>query len=166
MAPQLTPDQIAQVSGLVTQYISTQREKYAPRAIPLSAQQQAALKGFFSPQASGWYAAARAARRACCQPRFLPDAEKLGLQQSARPIDDGGDYIFRRGGVARDFLRWSTVSRTRPRGAVSATRHLRVFPNFTCEDSSMAAATRRFLWKSMRTLSVVDLNPTRAGCFR
>jgi hypothetical protein len=48
--PRLTPDQIAQVSGLVTQYISAQREKYAPRAIPLSAQQQAALKGFFSSQ--------------------------------------------------------------------------------------------------------------------
>jgi hypothetical protein len=49
-APLLTPDQITQVSGLVTQYISAQREKYAPRAIPLSAQQQAVLKGFFSPQ--------------------------------------------------------------------------------------------------------------------
>jgi len=48
--PRLTPDQITQVSGLVTQYISTQREKYAPRAIPLSVQQQAVLKGFFSPQ--------------------------------------------------------------------------------------------------------------------
>jgi hypothetical protein len=48
--PRLTPDQIAQVSGLVTQYISTQREKYAPRAIPLSAQQKAALNRFFSPQ--------------------------------------------------------------------------------------------------------------------
>jgi hypothetical protein len=47
--PRLTPDQIAQVSGLVTQYISTQREKYAPRAIPLSAQQKAAMDGFFSP---------------------------------------------------------------------------------------------------------------------
>jgi hypothetical protein len=50
MAPQLTPDQIAQVSGLVSQYISTQREKYAPRAIPLSVQQKAAMKGFFSPR--------------------------------------------------------------------------------------------------------------------
>ncbi len=48
--PRLTPDQIAQVSGLVSQYISTQREKYAPRAIPLSAQQKAAVNGFFSPQ--------------------------------------------------------------------------------------------------------------------
>ena len=49
-APSLTPDQIAQVSGLVSQYISTQREKYVPRAIPLSAQQKAAMNGFFSQQ--------------------------------------------------------------------------------------------------------------------
>jgi hypothetical protein len=47
--PRLTPDQIAQVSGLVAQYISTQREKYASRAIALSAQQKAAMTGFFSP---------------------------------------------------------------------------------------------------------------------
>jgi hypothetical protein len=46
--PQLTPDQIAQVKGLVAQYISTQREKYAPRAIPLSVRQKTALKGFLS----------------------------------------------------------------------------------------------------------------------
>jgi len=48
-APRLTPDQIAQVSGLVSQYISNQRRKYAPRAIPLSAQQKATMDGFFSP---------------------------------------------------------------------------------------------------------------------
>jgi hypothetical protein len=48
--PKLTPDQIVEVFGLVTQYVSTQREKYALRAIPLSVQQKAAMKGFFSPQ--------------------------------------------------------------------------------------------------------------------
>src|ERR1035441_4630206 len=48
--PKLTPDQIAQVSGLVSQYIATQREKYTPRAVPLSAQQRSAMTGFFSPQ--------------------------------------------------------------------------------------------------------------------
>ncbi len=48
--PKLTPDQIAQVSGLVAQYISTQREKSAPRAIPLSVQQKDTMKGFFSLQ--------------------------------------------------------------------------------------------------------------------
>src|ERR1700680_2429848 len=48
--PRLTPDQISQVTGLVAQYISTQREKYTPRAIPLSAQQRAAMNGFFTSQ--------------------------------------------------------------------------------------------------------------------
>ncbi len=47
---QLTPEQVAQVSGLVAQYIAAQRERYAPRAIALSAQQRAAMWGFFSPQ--------------------------------------------------------------------------------------------------------------------
>lgn len=48
--PHLTPEQTAQVSGLVAQYITVQREKYAPRAIPLSAQQKANMAGFFSPE--------------------------------------------------------------------------------------------------------------------
>jgi hypothetical protein len=47
--PQLTSDQVSQVSGLVAQHISTQREKHASRAIALSAQQKAAMTGFFSP---------------------------------------------------------------------------------------------------------------------
>jgi hypothetical protein len=42
--PQLTPDQIAQVSGLVSQYISTQRERYAPRAVRLSVHQTVLLR--------------------------------------------------------------------------------------------------------------------------
>src|ERR1017187_2032693 len=37
--PKLTPEKVAQVAGLVAQYIATQRERYAPRAIALSAQQ-------------------------------------------------------------------------------------------------------------------------------
>ena len=48
--PRLTPDQIGRVSGLVAQYISTQLEKYAPRAVRLSAQQKAAMNECFSPQ--------------------------------------------------------------------------------------------------------------------
>src|SRR5947209_1598677 len=48
--PRLTPDQVAQVSGLVAQYISTQRDGYGSQAIPLSAQQKAAMDGFFSSQ--------------------------------------------------------------------------------------------------------------------
>ncbi len=48
--PRLVPEQIVQISNLVAQYISTQRDKYAPRAVPLSAQQRATIDGFFSPQ--------------------------------------------------------------------------------------------------------------------
>jgi hypothetical protein len=32
--PKLTPDQVTEVSGLVAGYISAQRQKYAPRAVP------------------------------------------------------------------------------------------------------------------------------------
>ena len=46
--PKLTPDQIAQFSELVAGYISAQREKYAPRAVSLSAQQRAPLEPFFA----------------------------------------------------------------------------------------------------------------------
>ncbi len=46
----LTPEQIGEVSGLVAQYITNQRERYAQRAVPLSAQQKAAMGGFFSTQ--------------------------------------------------------------------------------------------------------------------
>lgn len=46
--PKLNPDQIAQVSGLVCQYITAQRAKYAARAVPLSAQQRAPLEPFFA----------------------------------------------------------------------------------------------------------------------
>ena len=41
--PRLTPEQIAEVSGLVAQYIASQREKYAPQAIPLATQRKAAM---------------------------------------------------------------------------------------------------------------------------
>jgi hypothetical protein len=48
--PRLAPEQIAQVSGLVSQYRTLQCERYAPRAVPLSAQEKAAIAGFFLQQ--------------------------------------------------------------------------------------------------------------------
>jgi len=48
--PILTPEQIAQVSGLGARYIATQCERYGSRAIPLSAKQRTAMNGFFSAQ--------------------------------------------------------------------------------------------------------------------
>ena len=49
--PQLTPEQILQVSGLVAQYIAAQRDKLFPQAAPLTAAQRAAMAGFFQSQA-------------------------------------------------------------------------------------------------------------------
>jgi hypothetical protein len=48
--PRLNPNQVAQVSGLLAQYIETQRNRFGSRAIPLSADQKHAMAGFFSPQ--------------------------------------------------------------------------------------------------------------------
>ena len=48
--PQPSPQQIAPVSGLVAQYITTQRERFSPQAAPLAAAQKAAMSGFFLPQ--------------------------------------------------------------------------------------------------------------------
>jgi hypothetical protein len=49
-SPQLTPEQIAQVSGLVAEYIASQREKALPSAVPLSPTQRASMDGLFQPQ--------------------------------------------------------------------------------------------------------------------
>jgi hypothetical protein len=46
----LSPDQIKQVSELLSEYIAAQREMYAPRGIVLSSQQKVAMTGFFSPR--------------------------------------------------------------------------------------------------------------------
>ena len=48
--PRLNPEQIAQVSGLLAHYIESQRDSYAPRAIPLSREQKQAMAEFFLPQ--------------------------------------------------------------------------------------------------------------------
>jgi hypothetical protein len=49
-SPELTPDQIAELSSLVAEYITVQREKALPLALPLSLAQRASMDGFFLPQ--------------------------------------------------------------------------------------------------------------------
>lgn len=46
-SPQLTPEQVQQLSAAVAQYITAQRETYLPTGIPLTAEQRLALQGFF-----------------------------------------------------------------------------------------------------------------------
>ncbi len=49
-SPQLTEDQIAEVSSLIAVYIKAQREKVLPFAVPMSPEQRASMVGFFLPQ--------------------------------------------------------------------------------------------------------------------
>jgi hypothetical protein len=46
-SPQLTPEQVQQISAAVAQYITAQREAYLPTGIPLTAEQLLAVEGFF-----------------------------------------------------------------------------------------------------------------------
>jgi len=48
--PKLSPQQMAQVSDFVAQYIAAQRERFSPQAAPLSAAQRTAMAGFFLPR--------------------------------------------------------------------------------------------------------------------
>lgn len=48
--PQLTADQISEVSSLVAGYITDQRERAFPLAVPLSPEQRASMEGFFLSQ--------------------------------------------------------------------------------------------------------------------
>jgi len=47
--PKLIPDQITEISSLVADYISMQRQKFFHRATPLTSQQRGAVGRFFAP---------------------------------------------------------------------------------------------------------------------
>lgn len=79
-APKLTPDQVAQVSELVAGYISAQRRKYAPRAVPLSAQQRAPLEPFFSPEVLADVRVLVLEGERVPNPEFYPMLRSLGFK--------------------------------------------------------------------------------------
>ena len=78
--PKLTPNQIAQVSGLVAEYISTQRDKYAPRAVSFSAQQRAAVAPFFAPELLGNTRVLVLEGERVANPAFYPMLRGLGFK--------------------------------------------------------------------------------------
>jgi hypothetical protein len=78
--PQLTPEQITQFSGLVSQYITTQRERYALRAIRLSAHQRTAMNGFFSPQLLDSTRLLVLQRERVANPDFYPMLRDMGFK--------------------------------------------------------------------------------------
>jgi hypothetical protein len=78
--PRLTPEQIAQVSGLVSQYITTQRGKYGPRAVPLSAQQRAPLEPFFAREVLDMVRVLVLRGERVSNPEFYPMLRGLGFK--------------------------------------------------------------------------------------
>jgi len=78
-APTLTPGQIAQISALVARYIAEQRERYAPRAVPLSGQQRDAMGGFFAPEHLVGACLLVLGDRRVDNPDFYPMLRDLGL---------------------------------------------------------------------------------------
>jgi hypothetical protein len=71
-SPQLTPDQIAEVSSLVAAYIIAQREEALPLAVPLSPAQRASLDGFFLPQVLDTRMLVLTERRVVNPPFYVP----------------------------------------------------------------------------------------------
>jgi len=121
--PRLTSEQIPQVSGLVAQYIATQRERYASRAVPLSAQQRAAMGGFFSPQLLDGTRLLVLQGERVANPDFYPMLRSLGFNNLPDQSAMAAITFCGCCGLARTVLEWTVVSRTRPRGTVSATWH-------------------------------------------
>jgi len=78
--PKLTPDQIGQVSELVAGYISAQRAKYAPRAIPLSAKLRAPLEPFFTPEVLDSVRVLVLEGERVANPEFYPMLRNLGFK--------------------------------------------------------------------------------------
>jgi hypothetical protein len=77
----LTPEQIAQLSGFVSQYITVQRGRYAPRAVPLSAQQKAPLEPFFAREVLDSVRALVLHGERVPNPEFYPMLRGLGIKR-------------------------------------------------------------------------------------
>lgn len=76
----LTPEQVTEVSRLVAGYISSQRETYALRARPLSAQQRAAVAAFFSPELLSNTRVLALQGERVANPEFYPTLRGLGFK--------------------------------------------------------------------------------------
>jgi hypothetical protein len=77
--PQLTAEQVAQVSALVARYIVGQRDHYAPRAVALSAQQRDTMGEFFSPQLLDGTRLLVLQKERVTNPEFYPMLRTMGF---------------------------------------------------------------------------------------
>jgi hypothetical protein len=77
--PQLTTQQIAQVSALVAQYIFAERSEYVRRCAPLTPEQQSALERFFSPHLLDSVGILRLDGNRVANPSFYPSLAEMGF---------------------------------------------------------------------------------------
>lgn len=91
--PRLTPEQIARSPASLPNTLQPSA-KGTPLVLSRSLYNRGLLMdGFFSPQLlDGTRLLVQGERVA--NPDFLSDAEKLGLQQSARPVRNSSDYVL------------------------------------------------------------------------
>ena len=75
----LSPDQITQISELVAEHISTQREQYGTRAVPLTLQQAGAAGAFFEPELLANTRILVLQGERLSNPHFYPTLRKLGF---------------------------------------------------------------------------------------
>jgi hypothetical protein len=78
--PKLTLKQISEVSNLVAGDILAQRDKYAARAVPLSAQQRGAVAAFFSSELLGNARVLMLESERVANPEFYPMLYAMGFQ--------------------------------------------------------------------------------------
>jgi len=106
--PYLTAEQVAQVSELVAQYITTQRTKYASRAIPLSVQQRAEMGGFLSPELLNDVRLVVLDGERVANPEFYPMLRSLGFEnlpdQSAMAAITFSDTVVAHGPFTNGLL--------------------------------------------------------------
>jgi hypothetical protein len=79
-SPQLTPEQVQQLSAAVAQYITAQREAYLPTGIPLTAEQRLAVEGFFVPEVIYGARLVVLQNSRVQNPNFYPQLWQLGFR--------------------------------------------------------------------------------------
>jgi hypothetical protein len=77
--PQLTVQQIAQVSALVSEYIFAQRNEYVRQCPPLTPEQKATMEGFFPPNLLDGVGIIRLDGHRVANPSFYPMLAEMGF---------------------------------------------------------------------------------------
>jgi hypothetical protein len=78
--PQLSAEQIAQVSALVSQFIFAQREEHSRQCVPLTPEQREAMEGFFSAQVLDGVRIVISNKQRVANPSFYPTLAEMGFE--------------------------------------------------------------------------------------